>query len=396
MARAESREGLVLITTLLFLVPLTLLLLVAHGRVAHRLRVSHDLERQLYSLTLATNGVELVRALLPAVDLAATLAEPGCSENRNPVARSAALSTPLSELDSMLSFRSLSGPDDCSGAGSAVGRGRVLYRLSNNPEEAAHDEQDGIVIVRSMGITQARRWHVLPTVLNCVTVVEARFRQERAFDVPAAILLFGESGRFSWSGDRFRVLGGEAPAIGIVSTTASTLADQVVDSLKRHEGVLVTSESPVSDVTETYQDSAALARVFSPTFWAHFLESLPGFVFESGPRGLHFLPEGGTVNQRMDGILIARGPLTLNGQAELTGLLIHLGSGALELRDRARVVGGIWVSDPDHLTEPNPEPLDLTLGDEVQVIYDREQIERALWLFPPTLLGWRIISGEDE
>ncbi len=72
-----NRNGLVLITTLLFLLPLTLLLLVVHERVSHRVRVSHDLERQLYSLTLAANGVELVRALLPAMDLGEMLAAAG-------------------------------------------------------------------------------------------------------------------------------------------------------------------------------------------------------------------------------------------------------------------------------------------------------------------------------
>ncbi len=54
----------------------------------------------------------------------------------------------------------------------AVSRGRVLYRLTNNPEEAADDDRDGIVIVRSMGVAQAQTWHILPTVLNCVTLVE--------------------------------------------------------------------------------------------------------------------------------------------------------------------------------------------------------------------------------
>ena len=149
-------------------------------------------------------------------------------------------------------------------------------------------------------------------------------------------------------------------------------------------------------MTKTYQSSPALARTFSATFWAHFLESLPGFVFESGRRGLRYLPQGGTVNSRVDGILIARGPLILAGQAKLTGLLIHLGNGALELRDQAQIVGGVWVSDPDHLTEPDPTPIELHLGDEVEVIYDREQIERALWLFPPTQLGWRIIAPEMD
>ena len=393
----ENRNGLVLITTLLFLLPLTLLLLVAHERVTHRVRVSRDLERQLYSLTLAANGVELVRALLPAMDLGEMLSAAGSSaENRNPVPRSVALSTRLSELDSLVTSPQLSGPDNCCGIWAAVSRGRVLYRLTNNPEEAADDDQDGIVILRSMGVAQAQPWHILPTVLNCVTLVEARFRQERTFDLPAAILLFAASGRFNWSGNRFRVLGGEAPAIAVVSTTASTLTDQVVDSLRGREEVLVTSQSGVEDVTETYQSSAALARIFSATFWAHFLESLPGFVFESGRRGLRYLPEGGTVNRRVDGILIARGPLILAGQAEVTGLLIHLGNGALELRDQTRIVGAVWVSDPDHLTEPDPTPIELHLGDEVEVIYDREQIERALWLFPPTQLGWRIIAPEME
>ena len=191
-------------------------------------------------------------------------------------------------------------------------------------------------------------------------------------------------------------MGGEAPAIAVISTSASTLTDQVGDSLRGHEGVLVTSQSGVADVTEPYQSSAALARIFGATFWAHFLESLPDFVFESGRRGLHYLPEGGTVNRRVDGILIVRGPLILAGQAELTGLLIHLGNGALELRDQTRIAGGVWVSDPEHLTEPDPTPIELSVGDEVEVIYDREQIERALWLFPPTQLGWRIISPEGE
>lgn len=196
----ENRNGLVLITTLLFLLPLTLLLLVAHERVTHRARVSRDLERQLYSLTLAANGVELVRTLLLAMDLGEMLSAGGSSaENRNPVSRSVALSTPLSELDSLVTSPQLSGPDNCCGVWTAVSRGRVLYRLTNNPEEAEDDDRDGIVILRSMGVAQAQPWHILPTVLNCVTLVEARLRQERTFELPAAILLFGASGRFNWS-----------------------------------------------------------------------------------------------------------------------------------------------------------------------------------------------------
>ena len=220
----ENRNGLVLITTLLLLLPLTLLLLVAHERVTHRVRISRDLERQLYSLTLAANGAELVRALLPALDLGEMLSAAGSgAENRNPVPRSVALSTRLPELDSMVSPPSLTEPDNCCGSLTAVNRGRVLYRLTNNPEETWDRDRDGIVILRSMGVSQAQPWPILPAVINCVTVVEARFRQERTFDLPAAILLFGASGRFNWSGDRFRVVGGEAPAIAVVSTTVSTL-----------------------------------------------------------------------------------------------------------------------------------------------------------------------------
>ena len=396
-SQPENRNGLILITTLLLLLPLTLILLVAHERVAHRLRVSRDLERQLYSLTLAANGVELVQALLPALDLPEILSAAGSSsETRNPVPRSVALSTRLSELDSMVSSPSPAEPANCCGSLTAVNRGRVLHRLTNNPEEGDDTDRDGIVILRSMGVVQAQPWPILPAVLNCVTVVEARFRQERTFDLPAAILLFGASGRFNWSGDRFRVLGGEAPAIAVVSTTASTLTDQVVESLQGHESVLVTSQAGVEDLTQTYESSTGLARILNPDFWSHFLESLSGFVFESGGRGLRYFPEGGALDRPWDGILIVRGPLVLTGQAEVTGLLIHLGNGALELRDQSRIVGGLWVADPDHLTEPDSRPIELTLGDEAEVVYDREQIERALWLIPPTQLGWRIISPEMD
>ena len=63
-------------------------------------------------------------------------------------------------------------------------------RPPNNPGEAATDDRDGVVLVRSMGIASAKRSGIFGGVRNNVTLVEAVLRQENVFDLPAALVLF--------------------------------------------------------------------------------------------------------------------------------------------------------------------------------------------------------------
>lgn len=390
-------RGIILLATLLSLMLFTLLLLTVQQRISNRVRVGHDLKGQLYSLALAANGVELARAVLPALDLNQILATGGSAGPlRNPLSRSVALGLELSKLDAL--FSSLPGPalDTGSGIWTAPGRGRVLLRLTNNPEEPPDIDADGVIVLRSMGVVQTAGWPLLPGVRNCVSVVEARLRQERLFALPAPILLFGTTARVTAVGDGFQVVGIDSPPIGVVSTRRSDLAQGLADSLRDHEANLLGTRPFVQDLSDDYQASTPLARIFDVSFWSHLEQELPRFAFESDSRGFRFLPEGGTLSGRLEGVLIARGPLTLQGSARVNGLLIHLGNRPLECRDQARVLGGIWMTDGAHLKEADPPPLELILGEEAQVIYDRGEIERALWLFPPTQLGWRVISTEMD
>jgi hypothetical protein len=360
-------------------------------------------ESQLYSFVLAENGIEYARTLVPHLDL-------------NPLllgVDGTFCGSPADEWQSPMSFAESLRVDPLTWSPpcddglpvyngeallpqgfQAAGKGHFFLRFSNNPEETPELDQDFIIVVRSLAIVpDSIRNPFLPSVRNSVALIEARFRQEKSFSLPSPLTLFGDSGTFRWEGELFEIEAGEEAEISLVSLSNSTLYEDLLNSLS--PGQMNSIRGPaIQDATPLYVNSSMYRHLFSSEFWSHFLDQLPEFT-DAGERGIQFLPEGGTLNGRLSGMLIAQKDLVLEGDTSFRGLLLHLGEGTLTLSEQAKVVGGVWMSNLDSSgTVLVSRPLSLQMSGNSTIRYDPTAISEALAWVPPTQLGWRILFPE--
>jgi len=250
--------------------------------------------------------------------------------------------------------------------------------------------------VRSMGITNAKRTGFFQSSRNNVSLVEAVLRQEKVFDLPAPLVLFGNGGSFDWPSEGFEFDGGSLnPAVVVLGS--DQMRQDFLASLAPGLGEYFrgTGAAPsVQEKTVDYLASPIYNRVFDTRFWSHFQDHLPEFTDTRLP-GVRFYPAGGGISGSFEGFLVARGDFSVTG-ATIEGLILHLGGGRLVLGADTTVRGGIWMSNNSSDTNGNMvhQALDLKVFDSVTVVYDAVAVRRSLTLLPPTQLGWRILFPE--
>lgn len=401
--------GFSLILALLTTTLITSLLLMLHLQIAARWDLVNSVDAQLDSFTLAESGIERARTLIPTVDLDLLLkgmdgthSGTGMPEWRNPLplgkARTIEPDSRAPERDDGIPFQNASA--GLPGGGSDAGKGYFLLRFSNNPEEDPSHDEDQVILVRSLGITALPLPDpLLPDIRNSITLIEARFRKETTFLLPSPLTLFGDSGNFEWNGSDFQVAGNTEHGISIIEATTPGLYRNLVTSLAPAQRSQVRgqgSHPSISEIGSAYSSHPVYRRLFEPRFWTHFEKELPRFSADPAG-GILLLPQGGTITDRFEGILVAREDLILGEGALIRGLLIHLGGGRLVLRDNSQVEGGIWMSNL--LPEENQltaRPLNLSLSGEAAITYSLEAIQSGLSHFPPTQLGWRLLFPEMD
>ncbi len=399
--------GFTLLTSMMLILFMISFSLFLHLRIRTQWEMAADVESQLYSLVLAENGIEYARTLLPHLELNLLLAgldgtfsEIHSSEWRNPMSFAEAMrvdpSTWKPPHDDGLPF--YDSQPLLPGGHQGAGEGYFFLKFSNNPEESPEHDEDHIILVRSLGIVPSPvRDFFFPHLRNSVALLEARFRQERAFSLPSPLTLLGHSGSFQWDGEHFSIEGKETFAITLLSTSPSTLFPDLVGSLSglQQQSIQGHGVHPSIRVASPQDLSEPMAQhLLNPGFWYHFLVQLPQFT-DDPPRGIVFLPEGGVFDQPFSGILVAQGDLVLGNGAQIEGLLLHLGQGKLTLREQSQVIGGIWMSNFGTTSgELKSGPLALQISDSSVIRYDQAAIEAALTLLPPTQLGWRILFPE--
>ncbi|MCZ6877764.1 MAG: hypothetical protein O7G29_06455 [Acidobacteria bacterium] len=402
-----SARGFNLLTAMMLVLLMITFSLCLHLRIRTQWRLAANVESQLYSLVLAENGIEFARTLLPHLELDSLLAgvDGTHSGGHSPEWRS-----PMPFAESLRVAPSTWVPPDDDGLPSyqgqpllpkgypAEGRGHFFLKFSNNPEEDPEHDEDHIVLVRSLGIVPSQvQDPFFPTVKNSVALLEARLRQERAFSLPSPLTLFGDSGAFQWEGESFIVEGGQEFAISLVSPTPSTLLQDLMGSLSLSQQQSIRGQGvtpSIRDASPLYLTEQIYRGLFSSEFWNHFLTQLPKFT-DQLMQGIAFLPDGGILDSPFSGILIARKDLVLRDRAQIQGLLLHLGGGRLTLRDRAEVIGGVWMSNHDSTGDNLKTPqLSLHVSGSSAIRYDGAAIRKALTLLPPTQLGWRVLFPE--
>lgn len=399
-------DGFSLLVVLLWLILLLPVLLLIQTRVADHITSSVDVEGQLHSLVLAGNGIEYARALLPRLDLDRTLVGVDGSaggqrgEWRNPVSFGEARTLDISKWRHT---RDDGLPHDGNRlllpAGFPLeGGGKFYLRFTNNPEESPYSDRDRVVVVRSMGVVPIRfRNPLLPWTRNNTVLVEAILRQERTFEVPAAITIFASRGEFTWEGSSFRVDGEEAPSLLLLGDDRLQVLSDLQTSVRADQRSLFRSAmDPAWSVDSEKYRTVPDRVVRYSEFWSHFQEQLPVHA-AARSEGLHYFPDGAVLSESFEGVLVAQGNLRLQDEFHLTGLLIHLGGGAVEMADRSKVEGGVWMSDLDLTgTLARGRTIGLKLSGSARVRYAPDAIESALHEFPPTQLSWRILHPEMQ
>ncbi|RPI20872.1 MAG: hypothetical protein EHM61_26095 [Acidobacteria bacterium] len=404
MDEKHNARGFSLIAVLLMTLLITSLCLYLCLLIANQSHLAGSLDSQLYCMVLAENGIEYARTLMPHLNLDQVLTGPdgkhsgsGTPEWRNPLSFDMAwrIDPDIWQASCDDGWPAYQGSLLLRGGFAASGDGRFYIRFSNNAGEPVADDEDRIVIVRSMGITRSRRTGLFDSTRNNVTLLEAVMRQETVFDVPAALALFGQEGDFRWDDKSFLFDGGDHPAVAGIGP--ASLLENLVLSLGPGQQARLRgagSTPSLQDMTGAYLTSPVYRRVFDPRFWSHFMEQLPAFSEDRSP-GLRFYPTGGQVGETFKGIMVAAGDFTLAG-ARIEGLLIHLGHGRLTLGEDTAITGAVWMSNNGSGANGDMVhyPLELTVLSSVSVVYNADAVRLSLTLLPPTQLGWRILFPE--
>ncbi len=356
-----------------------------------------EFESQLSSLIVAANGIEYARCVLPSLSITETLRGPdgqlrdGGTGWRNPLSLEQARRLEPSAWRPLTDdgIPTWNGVPLLSGAYRSE-PGYLALKFSNNAEEPPDQDEDGVVVVRSVGMVPERQ--ILGGRRNSACLIEALFRQEREFEPHAAVTVFAEEADLVFEGDNSTIEGGDVPAVAIVSTTE--LSRKVSDSLKYLPDDRVSGgglRPSVQDLTIEHLSSKRHRSIFSARFWSHLIENLPDFSDTSDP-GIAYI-HGGRLSGNFHGVLVTEGDIHLDGTVD--GLLLHLGNGKLTLAGEARVRGAVWMANVDcEKPQLAHRPVRLDLADFATVQFDAELADEALSWLPPTQLGWRILFSE--
>jgi len=354
-------------------------------------------ESQLSSLIVAANGIEYARCVLPNLSTTDTLrgqdgqVTAGGQGWRNPLSLEQARRIAPAQWRPLTDdgIPAWNGTPLLSGAYKSE-PGYLALKFSNNAEEPPGQDEDGIVVVRSVGMVPERQ--ILGGRRNSACLIEAVFRQQREFEAHAALTLFAEEANLVFEGEKSAIEGGDLAAIGIISTTK--LSREVSDSVKKLPDERISGgrlRPSVHDLTIQHLSSKRYRSIFSARFWSHLIENLPDFADTNDP-GIAYI-HGGRISGNFHGVLVTEGNTDLTGTVE--GLLLHLGNGKLTLAGEAKVRGAVWMTNVDYKkSQLSHRPVRLHLADFATIQFDASLADEALSWLPPTQLGWRILFSE--
>ena len=395
--RVRKREaGWGMVGVILWTGLIVFLLLVLHLEVANLASLGGGLESQLYSFVLAENGLEFARSVMQVVDANQLLAgrdgifDPSRRNGwRNPLSLSQARAFEVSaewfpESDDGLPWNLTTGEQR---AQLDLESGRVFIRFSNNPEEGPDMDLDGVLIARSMGIAESldpAPAGLAMALRNQATLLEARLRHSRYFHSPAPLILWESNFR----NRRGAVHNDAGPLVGWVGP--EDRAEAALGELRNELSIgPEDAHAVVQNLTPFYRDNRHRSSLFEPGFWLDFLSRIDDFVDSRSAEHLLYLPEGGVLSGRRDGLILSRGELWLESGALIQGLILHIGEHDMTMQAGSALTGAVWKVSTD---STRPGSLLLEAGSRVE--FNVQAINRAPEALPADLLEFRIIFPE--
>lgn len=482
-AAADDGIGLVIAISILTFVSF-LGLYMAVGAVTE-MRLSDNFESQLQARAAALGGLHHARELLPGLSLdgllqgpdgaysatASYLAQARSFGFRNPLSWSAAGSCDIEDPAS--AFLTL--PDDGvihsgrPGGHPAIvlipqtgtpwvmpnphGSGTVClsryfvkvtdnngepYELAGDPANNPFVDGDGVIVVRSLGISRTLAEPAGASIRrNSIAVYEARFRRRATFDLTAPLAIVGSGAdpvaARMFEGGAFLIEGGAHHA-GIAAIDTDTAdgrgtAGEILAGLEAHQAALVQGNGLTPSVRDdtagvvAHQDRRLLldrdyllrfARRLSPAFADRVFQGSqnwtsgapvnlgrydpdlpanspgqdPGVTWVDGDLLAGDGVEGG-------GMLIVTGRLTITGGFVFSGLVLLIGAGELDASGcEGTVKGGILLAgvsgSPGSSSWKVPG---LSVGGGCALVFHREAVKTGVALIPPSQTSFREITS---
>ncbi len=305
--------------------------------------------------------------------------------------------------------------------------------ISGDPSDNPFVDGDGIVIVRSIGISKTFSESVgfVPR-LNSIAVFEARFKRLSTFDLGPALVVIGNQVISSFSG-AFLIDGNQSPGIGTIDTNAGDAyrPDQIIRAAAGGHGSIIGGEQPnpsIRDISGQIGSNPDQSLLLNPQYlWDFVYVQAPKFA-DSFFRGDQHWSDGGapyagsydvskpwnapgqdpkitvvdgnlfvTGGFSGGGLLIVTGSLYCSGPYAYNGLVLVLGAGNLVAQGTGQGINGglLAASLMDQRGEIIFGTPAISISGYSRFLSNREAVKAAIALIPASQISFREIAGSD-
>jgi hypothetical protein len=478
--KLDDTSGAALLITLLTLLLFSLLGLYMAFNATTSVRISDNFESQLQATYAAIAGLNHASALLRGLDWNAVLRGPDGSYDNSASYRSLVktfgfrMPLPSGTAQTLNIFDpapdTATIPDDgllntgfCEGVRGTIlvpitgcalfapnpyGAGtittsRYFVKVADNngdPSEIAGDPEDnpfvdgdGIIVVRSMGISKTllENSGAIPR-RNSVAVFESRLKRLSTWNLGPTLVVMGAGVNAAFSGS-YEIAGGADPGIGAIDTVRddALFPDRVIRSVTGTGGNISgggLSNPSVSDIAAQVSANRDQALLLNPGYlWDFIYRQAPKIAdnyfngsqnWQSGndvylgaydnSKALNAPgqdPKITVVNGDLQitgsisggGLLIVTGNFSYSGSFLFNGLVLVIGSGSLTADGTGQgIEGGIVIANLQNaggnITFGTST---ISMGGNSRMASSRNAVQMAIGLIPASQISFREISGAD-
>ena len=304
---------------------------------------------------------------------------------------------------------------------------------AEDPTDNPFHDGDGIVIVRSMGVSRAVSEKVgAASRRNAVSVFEGRFKRPSTWNIGSALIIIGSRVAADFEG-AFEISGGDYPGIGTIDPFPNDVEfpDQTLRAAAAGKGDISGGGIPhpsILDLAAQIHADSDRVRLLQPEYlWKFIHEEAPRIAdsYHEGNQSWAALsaPDLGTydlarsynapgqdpritvVNGDLEaggglsggGLLIVTGSFLCSGPITYNGLILVIGSGSLHIDGNGSVIeGGVFVaslSGGGGIIRFGVPRISI-IGDN-RLHSNQDAVRMATGLIPPAQISFREIVGSD-
>ena len=305
--------------------------------------------------------------------------------------------------------------------------------ISGDPGDNPFADGDGIVIVRSMGISKtfSEFTGMIPR-LNSVAVFEARFKRLSTFLPGPAVVVIGTQVNASFGGS-FEIAGDLSPGIGTIDTDIldDSYPEQIVRAAAGGYGIITGGGRPapsIEDISAGIRSDRDRSLLLNPRFLWNFVHNQAPKIADTCLEGDQYWSDGSApyagsfdtakswnapgqdpritvVNGSLNvtgtfsggGLLVVNGNLNYSGSFAFNGLVLVVGSGNLIADGSGQGIdGGLLVAG---LMDQGEEIVfgtpGISIGGASRFVENRDAVKMAIGLLPASQISFREIAGSD-